>query len=70
MLHLLCVAVVLLLLLPLVPESPRYLLVKGKTEQAQQVLRKVRHARHAAVLYSRRCCQAQSYTCNVCFCRG
>jgi hypothetical protein len=41
MLHLLCVAVILLLLLPLVPESPRYLLVKGKTEQAQQVLRKV-----------------------------
>jgi hypothetical protein len=56
MLHLLCVAVVLLLLLPLVPESPRYLLVKGKTEQAQQVLRKVRHALRAAVLYSRRSC--------------
>lgn len=33
--------VVLLLLLPLVPESPRYLLVKGKTEQAQAVLKKV-----------------------------
>lgn len=32
---------VLLLLLPLVPESPRYLLVKGKTEQAQAVLKKV-----------------------------
>jgi hypothetical protein len=34
-------AVILLVLLPLVPESPRYLLVKGRTEQAQQVLKKV-----------------------------
>jgi uncharacterized membrane protein len=44
MLRLSCAAVILLLLLPLVPESPRYLLVKGKTEQAQQVLRKVRQS--------------------------
>ena len=34
-------AVLQLLLLPLVPESPRYLIVKGKTAQAEHALRRV-----------------------------
>jgi hypothetical protein len=50
-------AVILLLLLPLVPESPRYLLVKGRTEQAQQVLKKVRQTG----LVMPRCMLAQLY---------
>lgn len=36
-------AAILLVLLPFLPESPRYLLVKGKTDKAQQVLKRVRH---------------------------
>jgi hypothetical protein len=33
--------VLLLVLLPFVPESPRYLLVKGRVDAAQQVLKKI-----------------------------
>ena len=36
--------VLLLMLVPLLPESPRYLLVKGRTEQAKAVLGRIAHA--------------------------